>query len=75
MQIKNISDDGSMAYCEHKGVFRDVSLMLVEDVKVGDFVMVHVGFAINKVQPAQAQAAWKTADDMIEVSETDMMTQ
>ncbi len=36
-------------------VKREVSLALVEDVEVGDYVLIHVGFALNKVSPEEAR--------------------
>lgn len=37
------------------GVVKTVSLAYVPDVKVGDYVIVHVGFALSKVDEAAAQ--------------------
>ncbi len=37
------------------GVFKTVSLAYVPDVEVGDYVVVHVGFALSKVDEAAAQ--------------------
>lgn len=36
------------------GVRKEVSLALVEDVAVGDYVIVHVGFALQKLDPEEA---------------------
>lgn len=36
------------------GVRKEVSLALVEDVAIGDYVIVHVGFALNKLNPEEA---------------------
>ncbi len=47
--------DGDMAIIEVGGVTRSTSLMLVTDVVVGDYVIVHAGFAIHKVDPEEAQ--------------------
>ncbi len=47
--------DGDMATIEVGGVTRSTSLMLVTDVVVGDYVLVHAGFAIHKVDPEEAQ--------------------
>ena len=54
MQIREI--DGFVARCEAKGVSRDVNLFLLqgEPVEHGDFVMVHVGYAIQKLDPEEA---------------------
>ncbi|NTV29526.1 MAG: HypC/HybG/HupF family hydrogenase formation chaperone [Candidatus Omnitrophica bacterium] len=37
------------------GVVRDVNLAFLPDVKPGDYVIVHVGMALSKVDPAEAQ--------------------
>ena len=51
-QVKEIS--GNMASVERKGVRRNVSLMLLPDTRVGDFVLVHAGFAMQKVEEKDA---------------------
>lgn len=38
------------------GVRKEVSLALVEEVALGDYVIVHVGFALNKLNPAEAES-------------------
>ncbi len=43
------------AVVEMGGVQKEVSLALVEDVGVGDYVIVHVGFALNKLDPEEAE--------------------
>jgi hydrogenase expression/formation protein HypC len=37
------------------GVRKEVSLVLVDDVEPGDYVIVHVGFALQKLCPAEAE--------------------
>ena len=66
MQIKTI--DNFTARCEAKGVERDVSLFMLqhEQLAAGDFVVVHVGYAIQKVTPQEAETAWELYDEMIE---------
>lgn len=66
MQIKSI--DGFTAHCEAKGVERDVSLFMMQDnqPEVDDFVVVHVGYAIQKVSPQEAQTAWELYDQMLD---------
>ncbi|MDD5384399.1 MAG: HypC/HybG/HupF family hydrogenase formation chaperone [Gallionella sp.] len=36
------------------GVRKEISLALVEDIAVGDYVIVHVGFALQKLDPEEA---------------------
>lgn len=44
-----------MALVELSGVKKEISLAMVEDVAVGDYVIVHVGFALSKLDPAEAE--------------------
>jgi hydrogenase expression/formation protein HypC len=66
MQIKAI--DGFTAHCEAKGVERDVSLFMMQGEKLDpdDFIVVHVGYAIQKISPHEAQTAWELYDQMLE---------
>jgi hydrogenase expression/formation protein HypC len=47
--------DGDMAKVSLDGVQKLISLALVEDVRVGDYVILHVGYALNKLDPEEAQ--------------------
>ncbi|MCW8956114.1 MAG: HypC/HybG/HupF family hydrogenase formation chaperone [Gammaproteobacteria bacterium] len=69
MQIKQIN--GYTARCEAKGVERDVSLFMLQqpELTIGDYVMVHIGYAIQKVEPAEAQTAWELYDEMLRLEQ------
>ena len=43
-----------MARIDLDGVRKEISLALVEDVAVGDYVIVHVGYALQKLDPHEA---------------------
>lgn len=58
---KIIEIQDTLAKVEVDGVVRETSLMLLEDAKIGDYVIVHAGFAISKVDEA---AALQTLEDM-----------
>lgn len=72
MQVQTI--DGFIAHCEAKGVQRDVNLFLLQDVLQdgglvpGDYVLVHVGYAIQKISEAHARSAWELYDEMLAAS-------
>ncbi|WP_319522120.1 HypC/HybG/HupF family hydrogenase formation chaperone [uncultured Desulfosarcina sp.] len=51
---KIVEIEGGMATIDVEGVQRSASLMLLEDAAVGDFVIVHAGFAIQKLDAAAA---------------------
>jgi len=44
-----------MATIDVEGVQREASLLLLEDARVGDYVIVHAGFAISKLDEAAAR--------------------
>lgn len=66
MQIKEI--DGFVAHCEAKGVSREVNLFLMQeaDLHPGDYVLVHVGYAMQKVSEDHARSAWELFDEIFE---------
>jgi hydrogenase expression/formation protein HypC len=46
--------DGDNALVDLAGVKKEISLALVEGVAIGDYVIVHVGYALNKLDPEEA---------------------
>ena len=72
MQIVEI--DGFMARCHAKGIERDISLFMLQDETLApdDYVMVHVGYAIQKVSEEEARSAWQLYDEVLamEMGET-----
>jgi hydrogenase expression/formation protein HypC len=69
--MRIVEIDYPMAVAEAKGVKRTVSLMLLpeDEVKVGDYVMVHVGNAIEKINEKEAEEVWKALDEVFEILE------
>jgi len=53
-QILHIDDATQSAIVSLDGVEVEVSLALVDDVAVGDYVLVHVGYALNKLDEDEA---------------------
>ena len=65
MQITKI--EGFNAHCVAKGVERDVSLFLLQDetIKEGDYLLIHVGYAIQKISEEEALSTWELLDQML----------
>lgn len=56
-----------LATIEVYGARRQVSLMLLpEEVEVGDYVLVHAGFAIQKVNPEEGRESLELFDQIID---------
>lgn len=66
MMIESI--DGFQCVCTARGVEREVSLFLLqgEPVAPGDHVLVHVGYAIQKVSSEDAASAWELFDEILD---------
>ncbi len=54
------------------GVVKEVCLAYTPEVEVGDYVVVHVGFAISKVDEQEAQEVFNFLDEMDELAELDI---
>ena len=53
MEIKSM--DGDEAVVEAGGIRKNVRLDLLEDAGIGDFILVHTGYAIEKLDPVEAR--------------------
>jgi hydrogenase expression/formation protein HypC len=61
--------ENNMATIDVDGVQREASLLLLEDAKIGDYVIVHAGFAIQKIDEQAAMetlALLREAADLVE---------
>jgi hydrogenase expression/formation protein HypC len=61
---KVISVDGVSARVSIEDVEYTASLLLLDDVKPGDFIMLHAGFAIEKVDPEEAAETLRLLNEM-----------
>lgn len=68
-QILEIDAATDTASVSLGGVRRPVSLALIEDAKIGDFVLVHVGYALNKISPEEAERTLAMMREIGELTE------
>ena len=70
MQVRSIN--GFQCTCEARGIEREVSLFMLqdEDISPGDHVLVHVGYAIQKVSEDEASSTWELFDDILAAEQT-----
>lgn len=66
---KIISISGSDAEVEIGGVGRRVSIALTPEAKVGDYVLLHTGYAISIVDPVEAEETLKLFEQMADLDE------
>ncbi|MBK1630317.1 hydrogenase assembly protein HypC [Thiohalocapsa halophila] len=72
MQIQAI--DGLVARCEAKGVEREATLLMLgpDEVAVGDYVVVHLGHVIERIDAERAAEAWAIYDEILAAQELDV---
>jgi len=61
--VTKIEEDG-MALASVGGVSQRISLSLLDEVKVGDYVIVHVGYALSRLDPEEAARTLALFDEM-----------
>jgi hydrogenase expression/formation protein HypC len=64
--IKSIK--GQQAIADIEGVTREISLQLTPEAKVGDYVLLHTGYAISIIDAAEAAETLKLLKEMSEAS-------
>ena len=67
--VKVVSIDGDEAEAEIGGVRRRVSIAFTPEVKVGDYILLHTGYAIGVVDEAEAEETLKLLEEIAGLSE------
>ena len=57
---------GDWAIVDLDGVEKEISLALLDDVQVGDYVILHVGYALSKLDPEEAERTLALFSEMTE---------
>ena len=68
MRVTEIQGDRGRA--DIGGVSRQVDLRFLKDVSIGDYVIVHAGFALQKLDPREAEETLALFREMLEHDET-----
>jgi len=66
--LRVVSIDGATAEVEMGGVTRRVSLVLVPETQVGDYVLVHTGFAISRLDEEEAEETLALFEEMAQAA-------
>ena len=67
--VKIVSIDGDEAETEIAGVRRRVSIALTPEAKVGDYVLLHTGYAIGVIDEAEAEETLKLLEEIASLSD------
>lgn len=71
-KVVSISGDDPltrMGRVNFSGIVKEASLAFVPEVRIGDYVIVHVGFALSKVDEEEAQKVFEYLEQMDELAE------
>jgi len=70
-KIVELEEGGSMRMgrIDYGGITRHACLAYIPDPQIGDYVMVHVGFAISKVDPEEAARTYQYLAEMDQLEE------
>ncbi len=55
ISIDESNPDLKMAKVDFGGITKDVCIQWLDEIKIGDYVLVHVGFALNKIDEKEAE--------------------
>ena len=69
MKITSVDRDRKLAKADSLGVTRTISIAMMEDAKEGDWVMVHTGFALERLEYEEAQEILALLDEVGRASE------
>ncbi len=67
--MKVIEIEGPVARVEEEGVRRKARVDLIDGVKVGDYVIVHAGVAIDRLDPEEARETLRLFEEMLKAAE------
>lgn len=67
--VRIVSVDGDEAEAEVGGVRRRVSIVFSPEAKVGDYVLLHTGYAIGVIDEAEAKETLKLLEEIASLSE------
>jgi len=62
--VRLVEKHGSTGIAEYKGVKREIGLELIDEVQVGDWVILHAGFAIQKLDQEEAKKTLRLFEEL-----------
>ncbi len=72
-KVVKISEDETVCTVDTMGVKRDANLMMMSegDIKIGDYVLLHIGFVMNKIDEDEALKSIETYKEILELMDED----
>lgn len=72
VRIEEITSDET-ALANIGGVRKEINIALIEDIQVGDYVILHVGYALNKIDPDEAEKTLQLFAELDESAKQEAM--
>ena len=66
---KILSIKGDIAIVDYGGVKKKVNISLMESIKIGDYILIHAGFAIERLDKQSAEESLQIIREMLSYSE------
>lgn len=72
-KVVKIYEDKTLCTVDTMGVQRDANLMMMgeDDIKVGDYILLHIGFVMSKIDEDEALASIETYREILEIMDED----
>ena len=72
-KVVKIYEDKTLCTIDTMGVQRDANLMMMgeDDIKVGDYILLHIGFVMSKIDEDEALASIETYREILEIMDED----
>ena len=62
--VEIVDEENQIAKVEVGGVRRNVNIGMLDDTRVGDYVLIHVGFAMSKIDEKEAEETLKLLEEL-----------
>ncbi|NWF39640.1 HypC/HybG/HupF family hydrogenase formation chaperone [Mariprofundus sp. NF] len=63
-RVESLDDSASSAIVNLDGIRKEISTRLLDEVAVGDYVLVHVGYALERIDPDEAEKTLLLFDEL-----------
>lgn len=75
ISIDETNPELKMAKVNFGGVMKDICIQWLPDVKVGEYILAHVGFALNKIDEKDAEDTLKILQEMGDLNDSEFLSE
>ncbi len=70
-RVESLDSPASTAIVNINGIRKEVSTLLLDDITIDDYVLVHVGYALECIDPVEAEKTLKMFDELYTLGDTE----